>query len=193
MKPVFKELTRDVLLIAVFLIVLGAFLIFMNTDFLAGAIRVVGYLMIAVGVAQLIRFLFFQINQRIGTLVFAILSGLVGYSFVHDPQSIIDMATVLVGIVLIISGFLHLRTAFIYRSYQFPRWRGTMFYAIMILIAGLFFLFYPAESVQWTLRICGFFLILEGCAILLGTYSFQNFMKEEPTYIEGDYTETDDE
>ncbi|MBP3852980.1 MAG: hypothetical protein J6D18_00245, partial [Erysipelotrichaceae bacterium] len=56
---------------------------------------------------------------------------------------------------------------------------------------GIFFIWHPINSLQWTWRLSGIMLILDGVSIAFVTYLFDSHLKQTE-YIEGDYTENED-
>lgn len=191
MKTLFKEGNKELFGISIFLILMGVLLIALNLRVLASVMQVLGFFMMGSGIGLGLLFLFGRYEFAFGSLLLAIISFISGFMFAKYPGQVLAMESIITGILLIINGILHIRSALYYREFHFPYWLQTLIGGILIGIIGIFFIWQPINSLQWTLRLSGIMLILDGVSIAFVTYLFDSHLKQTE-YIEGDYTENED-
>ena len=192
MRTLFKKKKKELYGISLILVIFGLLLIILNTQVLTGVLQIIGYALCALGAILIIYFLFRRGNTFLSTLVIGILCVIIGYFFARDPATILSMSSTLIGLVLIVNGILHMRTSLHYHDYYFPQWKGALIYGILVILVGIVFIMRPMASLMWILRFSGAALVVEGMAIAYGTHSFASHLKQNPQFIEGEFTEKSD-
>lgn len=191
MKTLFKSTNKPLFSIAIFLSIFGLLLLFLNIKILASAIEMIGYGLLVIGAILLFFFFMNRKDNYIGTLLLSLTSFIVGYFFARHSNAMLSMTSTWIGILLLINGILHARTALFYKDYQYPQWKKSLFYSLGVLVVGTLFILRPISSLKWVLRLGGFVLLIEGFAIGISTYGFSKHVKNID-YIEGEFIEKEE-
>lgn len=191
MKQLFRQDSKEIIVLSLFYILMGVAFMVLNVHILSTAVRIIGGILIAIGIGNLaIPLLTNSFDASI--LIIVIPCILLGSYLTGNPAGFLSACSRIIGLVMVFNGILHLSGSHIYRVNQYPRWVGNLLYAMIVLVIGIVLVVHPIESVRTVMRFGGILLIIEGVFTLLGHRSYRKHCRDN-NIIEGEYIETKEE
>ena len=191
-----KEVKAHVVLSAVMTILFGVFLILYPTSLPFLICRIIGAVLIVMGIVGFISFLVSDGYQRlfvIGALIIIV----IGIWFITHPASVVSLIPIIVGILMIYHGIGDLSLWSNARTVDLPHQAAYLIAAIVSIALGVFCIVSALKVVELGMILIGLFLIYDGVSDLVigvnvgkGNRAYsKNFNPDEP--IDVDYEETD--
>ena len=147
--------------------------------------QMIGFILILIGVSQLVGKLFSNVNKSSGMLVGALIA-VVGFWIWINPGRAASIIPVIVGVILVIHGVQNISLAFISRGYGMARWGVILFGGILNLLCGIACIAYAFGVVALGIRIVGIMLIYDGISSMLTVTRVNRYERE---YIDVDFRE----
>jgi len=192
MKTFLKESQKEIILGALFYILIGVALIIFDISILTTCIKVIGGILILFGAYQLYVFFIRRLNLSSIPLIFGVFLCAIGFLLIRNPHFIIKTASICTGIILIFNAVIHIQASLIQKDYGYDKWKGGLIYSAILLIIGCIFFFSPIKSAQTVLKISGVLLIIQGLVLWITQHRINSFIKkadQSDDYIEGEYKE----
>lgn len=191
-----KEVKAHVVLSAVMTILFGVFLILYPTSLPFLICKIIGVVLIVMGIVGFISFLASDGYQRlfvIGALIIIV----IGIWFITHPASVVSLIPIIVGILMIYHGIGDLSLWSNARKIDLSHQGAYLIAAIVSIALGIFCIISAMKVVELGMILIGLFLIYDGVSDLVigvnvgkGNRAYsKNFNPDEP--IDVDYEETD--
>ncbi|WP_297238036.1 DUF308 domain-containing protein [uncultured Faecalicoccus sp.] len=169
---------KEVRMMALFYILFGLILIFLNKDLLSIAIRILGVALVAAGIT----FLYTYFGKRISVDTTPLFAGLpcllVGIFLILSPESLIAMLPILTGIVIMVNSIIQLQKSFLLKDYGFSNWKISAIVSAICLGIGILLLLKPLQSVAFLMQVIGLSLIVEGVLLFGYDYTLHKYKKQ---------------
>ncbi len=150
-------------LTAVLEVVLGIVFMIWARDVMGIFARVVGVIVIAMGVIEILGKIFDDTARMIGILSGLILVVLGGWIVLH-PTGIISVIPVIIGVGLVAHGIQNFSLALAGKRTSAPKWGWMIVMSIATIILGVICIVCAIEVASIAVRISGIFMILDGLA-----------------------------
>ncbi len=139
----------------------------------------IGGLMILLGAFRIIRYCVRPREAAIRTmdLGLGITLAMLGILLYAMKGFLLSIVPTLIGILLLVSGFIKLQAALDFKSMNVYRWQFQLAYAIISLFMGLIILINPFTTALLLMRIIGAAILIEGVEDLLSFKSFRSFYR----------------
>ncbi|MCR4588147.1 MAG: DUF308 domain-containing protein, partial [Lachnospiraceae bacterium] len=101
-----------------------------------------------------------------GSLVAGILLLVIGLWILKDPEKILELVPVLVGVVILIHGIINLKDAVRLMGMHYGKWWIALVFALLTVIFAVLLIFNPFGTLQMLVRVLGVALIYDGLSDL---------------------------
>ncbi len=101
-----------------------------------------------------------------GSLVAGILLLVIGVWILKDPEKILELVPVLVGVVILIHGIINLKDALRLMRMRYDKWWIALVFALLTVIFAVLLIFNPFGTLQMLVRVLGVALIYDGLSDL---------------------------
>ncbi len=191
MEKLMKKFIRSSLVISLFLIALGILLIWQSETTILAIAYVIGGVIIALGVLSAIRFFTELKSEKKSelSLVYGIISVVLGIIVISNPQAIASIMPIILGICIIISSATKLQYAFELKANNNRLWVTTMVISMISTVCGLVLLFNPFKAIAYFTKIVGVFIIAYAVLDMISTYTIRRNVKIFQKSIEEGITE----
>ena len=159
-----KKAKHAYITISVIMLVLGLVLLIWPKMSLSVLCYLIGAMLIIGGVVKLVGYfskdlyrLAFQFD-----LAFGILSILLGVVFIINPEHIISILPIVMGIFILVEGVLRVQTAMDAKTFGLSTWWMMILLAIATSACGLLLIFKPFESAIAMMMLLGVTLLIDG-------------------------------
>ncbi len=164
MERILKKIKANVLISAAFCIVLGVVLVVWPGMSVQVACMAIGIVLLISGLTRLAAFifgrdgtLFSQINLILGIIITVI-----GGWILFQPEKIIAMIPILVGIIIVIHGINNLQQAVSLCQSKYDKWWVALLLGLVTIGFGALLIFNPFAAVDTLVMFIGIFLIYDG-------------------------------
>jgi len=147
------------------MIIIGVYLLASPVSALARAVKIIGFVLLAVGVIGEI-WCVAQKDYGMGVIGFAV-EILLGAVFIARPYTIVSLFPTFAGISIIVNGALNLMSAFDLKKLGSSRWSASAVMAVITILLGVVILMNPFSTVAVLVRIIGVIVIYNGVSGLL--------------------------
>lgn len=164
MERILKKIKANVLISVAFCIVLGVVLVVWPGMSVQVACMAIGIVLLISGLTRLAAFifgrdgtLFSQINLILGIIITVI-----GGWILFQPEKIIAMIPILVGIIIVIHGINNLQQAVSLCQSKYDKWWVALLLGLVTIGFGALLIFNPFAAVDTLVMFIGIFLIYDG-------------------------------
>ena len=147
------------------MIIIGVYLLASPVSALARAVKIIGFVLLAVGVIGEI-WCVAQKDYGMGVIGFAV-EILLGAVFIARPYTIVSLFPTFAGISIMVNGALNLMSAFDLKKLGSSRWSASAAMAVVTILLGVVILMNPFSTVAVLVRIIGVIVIYNGVSGLL--------------------------
>ena len=154
------------LLAAVFIIFIGVALILAPVASLAGAIRIIGIILIVIGAIGVMSFIWFGVSS-VPLLIISILTIIIGIILAARPYNIVSLIHVFAGIIIALNGIVNLIGSFNLRKENVKRWPTAVVMSALAIVLGIIIITKPIAVAATLVRVIGIIVIYNGITSLL--------------------------
>jgi uncharacterized membrane protein HdeD (DUF308 family) len=128
----------------------------------------VGVVLILTGIVKVFDFLF----NRDGTLylqlnlIFGIVLAVVGAWIITQPDKVMSLIPIIIGIIITIHGISKLRQAVVLCQDHYEKWWVALLLGMLTAGLGILLIFRPFEALETVVQVIGAFLIYDGLSNL---------------------------
>lgn len=130
------------------------------------------------GLVSIVSFFFSRTGGFAFELLLGIVSGALGVLFLVQPQIIISILPVAIGLFIMVDGLVNLKRAFELRRLEYGRWGVTLLLSLVSVGLGLLVLFHPYLAAEALVMVIGGVLIYEGASDLWAIFMVTRLTKE---------------
>lgn len=167
-KPIERNMTPTIILGIV-----GLILLFLPEEFNKIIGYIVGSALLLAGAITIIKYFRENIKPSSLNLVSGILYAMLGIIVIVYPLSIMNLATLIFGVYLIVNGTLKLHNGYVSKNIDNTKWQSTMIAGGIIIIFGLILIINPFSGLIIT-KIAGAFLAIVAIFDLINEYILKN-------------------
>lgn len=199
MERILKRIKTNVLVSSLLDIVIGAVLMIWPDMSLKAACIAIGAVLLAGGVTKLISYFFHRDDSLFSyiNLIFGIIITLLGAWIMLQPDQILKMVPILVGIIIVIHGIQDLQQAVTLCKGKYEKWWMALILGLLTVGFGALLIWNPFTANEVFVRCIGFFLIYDGISNLWilsrVAYTEKQLDKAVKTLEEADHTAEDTE
>lgn len=164
MAQILKKIKTNVIVSALICVIIGVVLVAWPGMSVHVVCMTIGAVLVISGISRLLIFilnrdgsLFSQMN-----LITGIIITLIGAWILFQPDTIIAMIPILVGIIIIIHGINNLQQAVTLFHNHYDKWWVALLLGIITIGFGVLLIFNPFEAVNTLVMFIGLFLIYDG-------------------------------
>lgn len=194
MKDVLKRIKADIILSALMCVALGVVLLIWPAETIDIFCRVLAAGLIILGVIDIISYFTNRsIHPFAGVLGFIIV--LVGIWIFIQPESIVKLIPIVIGVILCVHGIQDLKLAFETKENGYDRWWSMLIFAAISLVFGVLCIIKAFGVVTLALQFIGIALIYDGISdlwIACKAIRTAKAMKQEAEALDVEYKEVDD-
>lgn len=164
MEALLKKIKANVVVSALMCIVLGVILVVWPGLTVRAVCMTIGFVLVASGVNRLCGFLFggdSSIYSRMN-LITGVIITLIGAWILFQPDKIIAMIPILVGIIVIIHGISDLQQTVTLCQNRYDKWWVALLLGLITIGFGVLLIFNPFAAVDTLVMFIGIFLIYDG-------------------------------
>lgn len=164
MEALLKKIKTNALVSALMCIVLGIILVVWPGLTVRAVCMTIGFVLVASGVNRLCGFIFggdSSIYSRMN-LITGVIVTLIGAWILFQPDTIIKLIPILVGIIVIIHGINDLQQTVALCQNRYDKWWVALILGLVTLGFGVLLIFNPFEAVETLVMFIGIFLIYDG-------------------------------
>lgn len=164
MEHILKKIKTNVVISALFGIVLGVVLVIWPGMSIQITCMAIGAVLILNGISRLVNFIF----GRDGTLfsqmnlVMGIIITVIGVYILLQPAKVIAIIPILVGIIIIIHGVNNLQQAVSLCKSQYDKWWIALILGLVTVGFGILLICNPFQAIDTLVMFIGLFLIYDG-------------------------------
>lgn len=166
MEAILKRIKANVVVSAILCMALGVVLIVWPGMSVQITCCAIGAVLIVMGISKLIQFifyrdgsLFFQLN-----LVLGIVITIIGVWIVLQPEKIIAMIPILMGIIIVLHGINNLQQTVKLCQEKYDKWWIALILGLLTVGFGIVLICNPFEAVETLVRVIGIFLVYDGAS-----------------------------
>ncbi|MDD6812130.1 MAG: DUF308 domain-containing protein [Lachnospiraceae bacterium] len=166
METILKKIKANVVVSAFLCIALGVVLIVWPGMSVQIACRAIGVVLIIMGVSRLLQFIFYRDGSLFSqiNLIFGIVITIIGVWIVLQPEKIIALIPILMGIIIVIHGINNLQQAVKLCQDKYDKWWIALILALVTAGLGIVLICNPFEAVETLVRVIGIFLVYDGAS-----------------------------
>ncbi|MDO4287242.1 MAG: DUF308 domain-containing protein [Eubacteriales bacterium] len=172
----FRSIRIQLLLLSVGYLALGTAMLLMPDFFLTVVCYVVGALLIAYGVINIIGCIRKHMMQVFIIMASVVVMG-VGVFVITRPRAIISILPIIFGIILLLDGVLNIRHGIGLRRFGAPGSITVMILGLITVIFGAVILFHPYTTAKMTFRLIGVGLVYSGLSDFIVLYRMNHASK----------------
>lgn len=191
MREIMKKFRADMMLSALFSIVMGVILVAWPETTLDIICKAIAIILIVMGAAELVSYFWNKITYSLsGILGLVVL--LIGIWIFVKPQSVLSLIPIVIGVILAVHGVQDLKVAFDTKRNGYTKWWSMLLMAIISLALGIICIVKAFGVVTLTMQIIGIALVYDGISDIWIVYKASKVakeMKEEQEALDVDYKE----
>jgi|UniRef100_UPI003FF1555C conserved hypothetical protein len=193
MREIMKKFRADMMLSALFSIVMGVILVAWPETTLDIICKAIAIILIVMGAAELVSYFWNKITYSLsGILGLVVL--LIGIWIFVKPQSVLSLIPIVIGVILAVHGVQDLKVAFDTKRNGYTKWWSMLLMAIISLALGIICIVNAFGMVTLTMQIIGIALVYDGISDIWIVYKASKVakeMKEERDALDVEYKEVD--
>ena len=193
MREIMKKFRADMMLSALFSIVMGVILVAWPETTLDIICKAIAIILIVMGAAELVSYFWNKITYSLsGILGLVVL--LIGIWIFVKPQSVLSLIPIVIGVILAVHGVQDLKVAFDTKRTGYTKWWSMLLMAIISLALGIICIVNAFGMVTLTMQIIGIALVYDGISDIWIVYKASKVakeMKEEREALDVEYKEVD--
>lgn len=193
MREIMKKFRADMMLSALFSIVMGVILVVWPETTLDIICKAIAIILIVMGAAELVSYFWNKITYSLsGILGLVVL--LIGIWIFVKPQSVLSLIPIVIGVILAVHGVQDLKVAFDTKRNGYTKWWSMLLMAIISLALGIICIVNAFGMVTLTMQIIGIALVYDGISDIWIVYKASKVakeMKEERDALDVEYKEVD--
>lgn len=193
MREIMKKFRADMMLSALFSIVMGVILVAWPETTLDIICKAIAIILIVMGAAELVSYFWNKITYSLsGILGLVVL--LIGIWIFVKPQSVLSLIPIVIGVILAVHGVQDLKVAFDTKRNGYTKWWSMLLMAIISLALGIICIVNAFGMVTLTMQIIGIALVYDGISDIWIVYRASKVakeMKEERDALDVEYKEVD--
>ena len=193
MREIMKKFRADMMLSALFSIVMGVILVAWPETTLDIICKAIAIILIVMGAAELVSYFWNKITySHSGILGLVVL--LIGIWIFVKPQSVLSLIPIVIGVILAVHGVQDLKVAFDTKRNGYTKWWSMLLMAIISLALGIICIVNAFGMVTLTMQIIGIALVYDGISDIWIVYKASKVakeMKEERDALDVEYKEVD--
>ena len=193
MRELMKKFRADMMLSALFSIVMGVILVAWPETTLDIICKAIAIILIVMGAAELVSYFWNKITYSLsGILGLVVL--LIGIWIFVKPQSVLSLIPIVIGVILAVHGVQDLKVAFDTKRNGYAKWWSMLLMAIISLALGIICIVNAFGMVTLTMQIIGIALVYDGISDIWIVYKASKVakeMKEERDALDVEYKEVD--
>ncbi len=161
MKKFFTDFLSDPVMRAISTIAAGLLIIIFHSIALDIVALVLGSILIALGVINIINYFKAPMNMN-----FNLLTGLIftafGIGIVTNPSALMSLLAVAFGIIVLYHGIVHLQNALLLKKLYYKFWYVALIFASLTILAGFLLMILKDKFIDGIAWVSGLILIVEG-------------------------------
>lgn len=165
----------DRLVLPVAGIVLGLFLILRPWNATAALCSFLGWLILLVGIVGVINAVAFQRATMLASpMLPASVGGIViGLFFVASPGTLVALVSMIVCVLLMVTGIGNLQTAALRRRWGDRLWWLPLITGILCVVLGVYALLFPGQSAVLVMRLVGVMMLISSAVNLINVLTWR--------------------
>lgn len=189
MEHILKKIKTNVMASALLCVALGIVLVIWPDMSTQIACMAIGAVLILTGISRLINFIFKRDGSLFSqmNLVMGIIITVIGVWIVVQPEKVIAMIPILVGIIIIIHGVNNLQQAVNLCQNRYDKWWVALILGLLTVAFGILLICNPFEAIDTLVMFIGVFLIYDGVSdiwIVSRVFRMAKQFKQEVEAIE---------
>ena len=181
-----KELKKNMILLAVFYLILGIILVLFPEGSGYAICYLIGGLTIIYGIFHLV--LYQRTKSPFVTYRYDLVQGIIGLAIgiyvIIVPEILIETLPVVLGVVVMIDSIVKIQNAWDLKRMGYDRWWLVMIGALVTLVFGLLMVFYPFTVYLSVIVFVGISLIVNGVSDLITIFILNKKVKEFKSKVE---------
>ena len=186
MLDMIKELKKNMILLAVFYLILGIILVLFPEGSGYAICYLIGGLTIIYGIFHLV--LYQRTKSPFVTYRYDLVQGVIGLAIgiyvIIVPEILIETLPVVLGVVVMIDSIVKIQNAWDLKRMGYDRWWLVMIGALVTLVFGLLMVFYPFTVYLSVIVFVGISLIVNGVSDLITIFILNKKVKEFKSKVE---------
>lgn len=178
MREYLKSMKISFILAALLYIVLGVVLLLWPGTTTTVICYAFGGILAVHGLVTIVNFFLSRTPGFAFELLLGIVSGALGVLFLVQPQIIISILPIAIGLFIMVDGLVNLKRAFELRRLEYGRWGVTLLLSLVSVGLGLLILFHPYLAAEALVMVIGGVLIYEGLSDLWAIFMVTRLTKE---------------
>lgn len=164
MERILKKIKANVVISALLCIALGVVLVIWPGMSVQVACMAIGAVLILNGISRLVNFIFGKDDSLFSqmNLIMGIIITVIGVWILLQPDKIIAMIPILVGIIIIIHGINNLQQAVNLCKSQYNKWWVALLLGLLTIGFGILLICNPFQAIDTLVMFIGIFLIYDG-------------------------------
>lgn len=166
MERILKRIKTNVMVSALICIALGVILVVWSGLSVRVVCMAIGVVLVLNGISRLMNFIFGKDDSVFSqmNLVMGIIITVIGGWILLQPDTIIAMIPILVGIIIVIHGINNLQQTVSLCQSRYDKWWVALLLALITIGFGILLIFNPFAAVDTLIRFIGVFLIYDGAS-----------------------------
>lgn len=193
MREIMKKFRADMMLSALFSIVMGVILVAWPETTLDIICKAIAIILIVMGAAELVSYFWNKITYSLSGIL-GLMVLLIGIWIFVKPQSVLSLIPIVIGVILAVHGVQDLKVAFDTKRNGYTKWWSMLLMAIISLALGIICIVNAFGMVTLTMQIIGIALVYDGISDIWIVYRASKVakeMKEERDALDVEYKEVD--
>lgn len=186
MLDMIKELKKNMILLAVFYLILGIILVLFPEGSGYAICYLIGGLTIIYGIFHLV--LYQRTKSPFVTYRYDLVQGIIGLAIgiyvMIVPEILIETLPVVLGVVVMIDSIVKIQNAWDLKRMGYDRWWLVMIGALVTFVFGLLMVFYPFTVYLSVIVFVGISLIVNGVSDLITIFILNKKVKEFKSKVE---------
>lgn len=164
MERILKKIKTNVVISALFCIVLGVVLVIWPGMSVQIACMAIGAVLILNGISRLVNFIFGRDGSLFSqmNLIMGIIITVIGAWILLQPAKVIAMIPILVGIIIMIHGVNNLQQAVSLCKSRYDKWWVALILGLVTVGFGILLICNPFQAIDTLVMFIGLFLIYDG-------------------------------
>lgn len=152
---------------AVVLAIIGLFLCIFNVSILTIIARIIGIVFIGLFVLYFYQFFIKRNTAYNSFFALSCVTFIFGLYLTINPDQIVKISPVLVGIVLIVNSLFQIQKALILKDQDFKNWQVNLIVAVILMVVGILLFLKPIQSLEFVFQLAGVLLIADAIVIIV--------------------------
>lgn len=164
MERILKKIKANVIISALLCIALGVVLVVWPGMSVQVTCMAIGAVLLLNGISRLVNFIFGKDDSLFSqmNLIMGIIITVIGIWILFQPDKIIAMIPILVGIIIIIHGVNNLQQAVSLCKSQYDKWWVALLLGLLTIGFGVLLICNPFEAIDTLVMFIGLFMIYDG-------------------------------